>query len=64
MTMTMRIYSKCCPHCKTGDLTLQEDSRPTLGKMHFIVCIQCGWEKDITDKMKEIRKGNVSSNRT
>jgi len=41
------LFLKCCPRCK-GDIYLDKD---TYG--HFIECLQCGFSKDLHEKVRE-----------
>lgn len=43
----MQIFSKSCPHCKTGDITIEEFIDKALGKLYSARCFQCGWQKII-----------------
>ena len=46
--MTMPIYSKSCPHCKNGDITIEEFVDKSIGTQRAIRCFQCGWQKMIS----------------
>ena len=59
----MNIYSKSCPHCKTGDLFVEDYIDEKLGRLYFLKCNQCGWEKEITNKIKRFRGEYATSNR-
>jgi len=52
----MHIYPKSCPHCKTGDCYIEDHIDETFGKMYFMKCNQCGWEKDVTVKIKKFKR--------
>ena len=43
--MIMPMYSKSCPHCKTGDVIIEEFTEKTVGKQRAARCFQCGWQK-------------------
>ena len=45
--MTMPIYSKSCPHCKNGDVTIEEFIDKSVGTQRAARCFQCGWQKII-----------------
>ena len=46
--MTMPIYSKSCPHCKNGDVTIEEFIDKSVGTQRAARCFQCGWQKIIS----------------
>jgi Zn ribbon nucleic-acid-binding protein len=46
--MTMPIYSKSCPHCKNGDITIEEFVDKSIGTQRAVRCFQCGWQKIIS----------------
>ena len=46
--MTMPIYSKSCPHCKNGDVTIEEFIDKSVGTQRAARCFQCGWQKMIS----------------
>ena len=46
--MTMPIYSKSCPHCKNGDVTIEEFVDKSVGTQRAARCFQCGWQKIIS----------------
>ena len=46
--MTMPIYSKSCPHCKNGDVTIEKFVDKSVGTQHAARCFQCGWQKIIS----------------
>ena len=43
--MIMPIYSKSCPHCKNGDVIIEEFTDKTIGTQRAARCFQCGWQK-------------------
>ena len=63
-TMTMRIHTKLCPHCKTGDIYIEDHVDNTFGRLYEAKCIQCGWSKDITNIVLKWRKNNAPPSRT
>ena len=42
------LFLKCCPRCK-GDIYLDKD-----GYGHFMECLQCGFSKDLPDKVEAV----------
>ena len=50
--IVMKVHIKSCPHCKNGDLTEEYFSDKAIGNMYFLKCLQCGWDKDITNEVK------------
>ena len=44
----MPIYSKSCPHCKNGDVTIEEFIDKSVGTQRAARCFQCGWQKMIS----------------
>jgi len=52
MVMELQVFLKECPHCKTGDLFIEESINNDIGRMYYLKCIQCGWDKDITNQVR------------